>query len=143
MTVMVEALVRASTDGEGKISDLCFGVLEWPYADLEPKQILLVQHGLRESDSDPMFLIALMDDDESMFEVAFQANDRIRDYVKTSISKEGVVKLTRLPSVYGDLTSGPGKAHIKNYTVPAKVYKNSADAIVALCNESTPMHNES
>jgi len=136
MTVMVEALVRATTDAEGKISDLCFGVIEWPYADLEPKQVLLVQHGLRETESDPMFLIALMNDDESIFEVAFNANDRIRDYVTESISEQGNVNLTRLPSVYDDLTHDGGKRKIRNYTVPAKVYNNSADAIVALCNVS-------
>ncbi|OLF81960.1 hypothetical protein AWH63_10495 [Marinobacter sp. C18] len=139
MTVMVEALVRATTDAEGKISDLCFGVIEWPYADLEPKQVMLVQHGIKESDDDPMFLIALMNDDESMFEVAFSANERIRDFVATSISKEGKVSITRLPSLYDDLSAEGRK--IRNYEVPARVFKKSTDAIIALCNPEHASYN--
>ena len=134
MTVMVEALVRATTDAEGNISDMCFGVLEWPYADLAPKQVLLVQHGLQGGKDDPMYLIALMEDGESMFEVAFEANERIRRYAEESISRDGSVQIARLPSLYDDMT-GAGR-QIRNYTVPAKVYENSADAIIALSDES-------
>ncbi|ABM21106.1 hypothetical protein [Marinobacter nauticus] len=133
MTVMVEALVRATRDAEGEIQDLTFGILEWPYSDLEPKQVLLVQYGLKGSDNDPMYLIALMDDDESMFEVAFRADDSIRQYAQESVSKKRVVNITRLPNLYDEIGSEADARKIRNYTVPADVYRNTADAIVALC----------
>lgn len=133
MTVLVEALVRATRDAEGSIQDLTFGILEWPYADLEPQQALLVQRGLKGSDNDPMYLIALMNDNESMFEVAFKADESIRQFAQESVQQNGSVKLTRLPNLYDDIGPDQEPRKIRNYTVPANVYKNTADAIVALC----------
>jgi len=134
MTVMVEALVRSTTGEDGRISDLEFGIIEWPFADCEPKQVLLVERGLRGGDEDPMYLIALMDDDESMFEVAFNANEDIRTFARDRIGQKGEISLVRLPSLYDEITHGAGQRKIRNYTVPARVYPNTAEAIVALAN---------
>lgn len=136
MTVMVEALVRASRDGVGQITDLQFGILEWPFADLGPLQALVVKKSLRGLESDPMFLIVLMDDNESVCEVPFQADDSIRRYVETSIKQKGSVSIARLPSQYDDLVSDPESRKIKNYSVPARVFERSTDAILALAEQS-------
>lgn len=134
MTVMVEALVRSTTGEDGQIASLEFGIVEWPFADLEPKQVLLVERGLRGGDDDPMYLIALMDDEESMFEVAFNANSEIREFARHHIGRRGELKLVRLPSLYDDISGTQGAPKIRNYVVPARVYPNTAEAIVALAN---------
>lgn len=136
MTVMAEALVRATRDGVGMITSMEFGILEWPYADLEPVQALVVKHGLRGEPNDPMFLIVMMNDDESVFEVPFQADESIRRYAETIIKQQGSINIARLPSMYGDLVSDLSARKIRNYTVPARVFEKSTDAIVALCEAS-------
>ncbi|ARM86270.1 hypothetical protein [Marinobacter salarius] len=135
MTVMVEALVRSTPGEDGRISNLEFGIIEWPFADLDPKQVLLVERGLSGGDQDPMYLIALMEDDESMFEVAFNANDEIREFARSQIGRRGEITIARLPSLYDGITEvSGGQRNILNYSVPARVYPNTAEAILALSN---------
>ncbi|ONF42467.1 hypothetical protein BTO32_14735 [Marinobacter lutaoensis] len=134
MTVMVEALVRATHGEDGRIASLEFGIIEWPYAELEPAQVLLVERGLRGGDDDPMYLIALMNDGESMFEVAFKASREIREFARQHISRAGQIKLVRLPSIYDEIAEPEGRRKIRNFVVPARVYPSTAEAIVALAN---------
>lgn len=135
MTVLAEALINARLDADGQVADLHFGIIDWPYNDLTPTQALVVEKSLTTYDEgNPAALLVLMDDGESMMEVAFQANEKIKKFLSSELRRRDTVILTRFPSMSSPLNVGQGAKSVTHFEVPCRVYATTEEATASLAD---------
>lgn len=135
MTVLAEALINAKLDAEGQITDLHIGVIDWPYADLAPAHALIIEQCISAYDEeDPAALLVLMDDNESMMQISFQATEKVRKFLSRELRHRDSLILTRLPSLSGPLAGGNTKPSIVHYEIACSVYGTTEQAISALAD---------
>ncbi len=135
MTVLAEALINARLDAEGQITDLHIGIIDWPYADLEPAYALIVEKCISAYDEeDPAALLVLMDDKESMMQVSFKASEKVRKFLSRDLRHRDSLFLTRLPALSAPLVGGNSTTNVVHYETACSVYATTEEAIAALAD---------
>lgn len=135
MTVFVESIISLRRDATGQVSEWRIGIVEWPYEDLTPVQAILVKKGLdREDPDDPLYLIILMNDQESTLTTILRGTPEVRQFVESELSRSDNILLTRFPNFSKSLGGQPLTTGITHYEVNVRVAETTEEAIASMAS---------
>lgn len=127
MSIIVNALVAITEDGDGNITQVRVGAITWPVSGQAPIGAVFIQESRGEKNQQRLTALIEGGDEVEFVWPQNAASERIASHLKSTRK----VTINTLPQMQPNLT---GPQTMSEWTIPVEVFDNWEDAVLAQDN---------